>query len=821
MKKRDFFARYGAYIVALTVFVALSCIYCAPSLTGKIVQAGDVVSGNAAAHESVQYRQETGENTFWTGSMFSGMPNYQTGGYVYESARWMKPVRKLLKAPAVQHTHLALLSYFICFFILLRSFKVGKWTSIAGALAIGLSSYFLLIIPAGHFFKVSTIPLMSVTVAGFMFIYQGRYGLGAVLTMLFTAVGFIDHPQMSYYLCLLIGVLFLAQLWLFAHEKRMKQFLTASLIFAASFLVGLGTNSASLFANREYAEQTMRGGHSDLVKASDADNRTEKGLDIDYATQWSYGIGESMTFLIPGFQGNASGYDIGTDSELYQMLVRKGVDKGSAAQFCSQVPLYWGDQPFTSGAVYMGAVVCFLFLLGLFVVKGPFKWALLAATLFSVMLAWGRNFMPLSELFFFHFPLYNKFRAVSSILIVAEITMPLLGFMALKELFEETADRKRLLAYVYVSAGITALICLVMALFGGSMFDFKSPHDGVYASHLPAFVYHGILAERQHLLVSDSWRSFFFILLAAAVLWLYLKGVLKKGWCIALIGVLTVADLWPVDKRFFNDDNYVTPRQHKAQFAMLPYEKQILADPDPHFRVYNLTTNSFNEARTSYYLKHIGGYSAAKLRRYQDLIDEHISKMNRNVIDMLNTKYYIVKGSDGQPQPLLNPDALGNAWFVDSLVVVDNANAESDALRTLPLARTAVLDRSFASYTEGFVPGHDEVAEVKLTAYTPRALDYVCRASKEGIVVFSEIYYPYGWKASIDGQRTDHFRVDYMLRALRVPAGEHVIHFEFDPDSVKKGNALSMTCVILLYGTLLTVVGLWVFSLIKKRKQTA
>ncbi len=816
MQKQSFFSKYGAYLVALVVFMVVACIYCSPSLQGKIVQAGDVVSGNAAAHEGGQYRADTGENTFWTGSMFSGMPNYQVGGYVYPSTQWLKPIRKVLKPGGVARAYLALFAYFVCFYILLRSFKVGKWTSIAGALAIGFSSYFLLIFPAGHFFKVTTIPLMSVVVAGFMFIYQGRYGLGAILTLLFTSVGFIDHPQMSYYICLLIGVLFFAQLYIYVKEKRVGQFVVASAIFAASFLVGLGCNGASLFANQEYAEQTMRGGHSDLVKDDDAGNKTQKGLDIDYATQWSYGIGESMTFMIPGFKGNASGYNIGTDSELYQTMVKKGIDKRSAAQFCEQLPLYWGDQPFTSGAVYMGAIVCFLFVLGLIVVRGPFKWALLVATLFSVLLAWGKNFMPLSEFFFYHFPMYNKFRAVSSILIVAEITMPVLGFMAVKELLEGKMPKEQAMKGLYVSAGITAGICLIFALFGGSMYDFKSAGDAAYASQLPDFIYKGILAERQSVLTGDAWRSFIFIVLAFAVLWLYVKGVLKNGWTVALLGVLVVADLWPVDKRFFNDDNFVTPKQNKAQFAMQPYEKQILADPDIHFRVFNLTTNSFNESRTSYYLKHIGGYSAAKLRRYQDLIDEHISKMDMNVINMLNTKYFIVKGGDGQPQPMPNPDAMGNAWFVDSVLVVDNANEESDALRRLDLRHTAVLDKSFASYVSDFNRAGD--AEVHLTKYAPNHLDYEYTASQPGTIVFSEIYYPYGWKASIDGEPVDHYRVDYMLRAMNVPAGSHKIHFVFDPDSVKKGNVLSMTCVIIMYVAVLGIIGMAVFRMVRKRR---
>lgn len=825
---KDFWSRYGTWLLALLVFIAVSFIYCAPSLDGKIISAGDVISGNAAAHETSQFYAETGENTYWTGSLFSGMPNYQVSCR-YESAKWLKPLRRVLVGNRVKNCQWALFMYFLCFFILLRSLRVDKSLSMVGALAMGLSSYFLIIIPAGHFFKVTTIPLMSVTAAGFVHIFRKRYLPGMALTCVCTAVGFIDHPQMSYYILMMVGLFWLAELAIHIREKRMKDFVLGTLLFGVSLAVGLGANSASVFANKEYASQTMRGGHSDLVKAEDAQNKT-KGLDLDYATQWSYGIGESLSFLVPGARGGASGYDVGTDSKLYETLVKHRIDRRTAEQFCSQVPLYWGDQPFTSGNVYMGAIVCFLFVLGLIVVKSPYKWALAIATLLSVMLAWGNHFMPLTEFFFKYFPMYNKFRAVSSILIVAEITMPLLGFMALRDLSGDGLEKRFKQRALLTAAGITGGICLVLALFAGSLYDFTAPGDASYASQLPDFVYQAILDERKALLVSDSFRSLLFILGAAFVIWLYISDKLKASWMTGILCVLVVADMWGVDKRYFNDSHFVTPKQNKAVYTMMPYEKQILADPDPHFRVFNLTTNTFNEARTSYYLKHIGGYNAAKLRRYQDLIDEHLSKMNMNVISMLNTKYIIVKGQDGQPTPMANPDAMGNAWYVDSLYVVDNANEESEALRSLDLRTSAVLDREFAGYLpEGLTQAVSESgtclvrpekaeSSVRLTNYAPNALDYVCRSSQPSTIVFSEIYYPFGWKASIDGQPADHYRVDYLLRALNVPAGEHQIRFVFDPDSVKKGNVLSLTCIFLMYAFVLFALGTGAIRLLRLRR---
>ena len=637
--------------------------------------------------------------------------------------------------------------------------------------------------------------------------------------MLCVALGYGVHPQMSYYLFMMIGLFYLAELYIHIKEKRYKDFAVATLLFFGSMLIGLGTGTANTFVNMEYAEQTMRGGHSDLVKANDGENKT-KGLDRGYATQWSYGIDESLSFLIPGIKGGASTYDVGTDSELYKSLVKQGVPRQSAAQFCAHVPLYWGDQPFTAGNVYMGAIVCFLFVLGLILGKGPYKWAILAATLFSIFLAWGHNFMWLTELFFNYFPMYSKFRAVSSILIVAEVAMPLLGFLAIKQLMDGSVTKEKALRSIYIAAGVTAGICLFVALFGGAVSDFTAPGDAGFASQLPGFAYEGILAEREALMKGDAWRSFLFIALAAATLWAFVKGWLKWGYMVAILGVLVVADLWPINKRYFNDDAFVTKKNNNAAFQMQPYEKQILQDKDPHFRVFNLAANTFNDARTSYYLKSIGGYHAAKLRRYQDLIDEHISKMNMNVIGMLNAKYFIVPDKKGgQPQVQRNPYAMGNAWFVDTLMVVNTANEESNALNHIDLHTTAVLDREFASYVEDFTPEHDPTAMVRLTKYTPRYIDYEYATSKPGTIVFSEIYYPYGWKATVDGKPVDIFRVNYMLRAINVPAGTHRIHMEFDPDSVKKGDTIAMVCIIIMYSIILLLIGFALFRAVRRKQQ--
>jgi len=812
---KPFFRKYGAYLIAALIFFALAYIYCYPVLQGKVIYAGDNINAAAAVHECEQYTKTTGDHSWWTGSMFGGMPNYQIGGGEYKAEKMLRPFQMVLHRGHA-HTAWIFIIYFFCFFALLRAFKVDKWLSITGSIAITLSTYFIVIIAAGHNGKTSTIALMSVVMAGMYLIYRKKYILGVILASLFTAVGFAMHPQMSYYIFMMMGLLCLAELAIHIKEKRLKDFGVATLLFVAAVALGFGACSSNVFANSEYASQTMRGGHSDLVKEG-GDNALGQGLDIAYATQWSYGIDETLSLLVPGVKGGASSVNVGRDSKVYDALVSHGVARKSAEEFCRAVPMYWGEQPFTAGNVYVGAIVCLLFVLGLLIVKGPYKWALLAATLFSIVLAWGSNCMWFTELFFDHFPLYNKFRSVSSILIVAELAMPLLGFLSLKRLMESTDERKLLGRKILTATGITGGICLVLALMGGSLFTFSSSWDGQWAGNVPAWLYDAIRQERASLLRTDALRSALFIAAAAAVLLLFVKGKIRKSWLAPALGVLILLDMWPVDKRYLNDNNFVAPRNADAAFAIQPWEEAILADKDPHFRVFNLTTNTFNDARTSYRLKSLGGYHAAKLRRYQDLIDEHLSQMHMPVIDMLNAKYVIVQGEDGQPEPQLNPGAFGNAWYVGRLEVVDGANAESDALMRLDLSREAVLDASFREAVTDLEPGVAEDAQVRLLSYTPKSLSYECSSSRAGTIVFSEIYYPFGWKASIDGQPASHFRVNYMLRALNVSEGQHRIDFVFDPDSVRKGNAIAVPCVIILY--LLLLAGIAALIWRKKAKE--
>lgn len=798
--------KYIPSAIILAIFLLASAIYYWPAVQGKVIYAGDYINGYSAVKQCHDFHNETGEWSYWADSMFSGMPNYQVGGNGgYALDKVLRPIRWVLSW-GNRNAFFIFFYFLIAFYLLLRTFKIENWLSMAGAFAMAMSSYFFIIVAASHNGKAYSITWMTLVLIGMILVYRKNYTWGALLMMFFTYIGFFQHPQMSYYMCMLMGVLFFAEVAIAAKAKEWKHIAIATVIIIASFGIGMGMGSGNIFANQEYSKETMRGGHSDLVKEKDATNKT-KGLDLDYATAWSYGKAETMTFLIPNFIGGASGYKLDTDSRLYNDLVQARVPKGSAKQFCQSAPTYWGEKAFTSGPVYMGAIVCFLFLLALIIVPGPYKWALLAATIFSVLLSWGHNFMGFTKLFFDYFPMYNKFRAVESILIVAEITMPLLGFLAVKEI-AEADDRRRFLPALYIAAGITAGICLILALFGGSMLDFTSSYDSQWKAQVGDDIYRMILDQRAAMMTSDAWRSFIFIALGFGLLFFYIRKPFKTQWLGIALTALIVADLWPVDKRFCNDSNFVTVKERDKVFNILPYEKELLQNDQTYYRVMNLTTNTFNDARTSYYLKSIGGYSAAKLRRYQDLIDEHISKMHMPVLNMLNTKYFITKDRNGQIFPYRNDEAFGNCWLVDSLVAVNTANDESNALMEHNLNHVAVYDCTYEDNrnmpTFGTTSENDRI---DLTEFNTKRLKYHASVAGLRMAVFSEIYYPLGWKAYIDGEQTAIYRVNYMLRAIVIPAGEHDILMDFDPDSVRKGNTLSIS----LFGVfMLTLIGVLV-----------
>ena len=838
MFKKENLKKTFPYIVAVVIFLGIILVYFSPVLDGKILNQHDAMSWKCMAREVMLHKEKTGHFPLWTNSMFSGMPTYQIAGEIH-SGNFLNALFKISRLGLPE-----ILSFFwiylLCFFILLKAFKVNTWLSIVGSIAVTFSSYFIIIIGAGHNTKALAIGMMTAVVAGFILIMRQKYSWGVILTMFFTTIGAFKHPQMTYYIFMLIGVLVFAELWMAIKEKELKKYFIGLGIFAASVFIGLGTNYTSYKLTNEYVKETMRGGHSELTQNQQENQPEQKGLDLEYATNWSYGVDETMTLLISNFKGGSSNYNVGTNSEVYKALTSQGVPSRDAENFSKNVPTYWGEQPFTSGSVYVGAIVFFLFVLGLIIIKTPYKWALLFATIASIMLAWGKNFMPLTELFFNYFPMYNKFRAVSSILIVAEICIPLLGILAVKEILDKKIIKQDLIKAIYTAGGITAGICLLFALFGGVLFDFTSSNDAANLAKLPEWLVSAIIAERASMLQSDAFRSFFFIMLGSGTIWLFAKDKIKPKFVIAILGVFILVDMWMVNRRYLNEDSFLPKNSYDSYFKKTPSEEIILQDNDPNFRVFNLASNTFNDSRTSYHLKSAGGYHAAKLRRYQDLIDRHIGRhlpeLNKEVLNMLNVKYFIVSSnnqefviSDLETQQVStmgnlnpNPNAMGNAWFVDTLLFVNSPDEEIDALNIINLKTTAVADQnvyngSFKTILNKPVTQRDSNGYIRLINYTPDVLRYESNSNKEELAVFSEIYYPKDWKAYIDNKPVEIARVNYVLRAINIPAGKHDIRFEFKPDALVKGEIISWTFIFLMLGITIGLIG---YEVVKRRKKS-
>ena len=826
------------YAVAIVAFVAVAMIYCTPILEGKVLVQGDVNNWKGAAQEARAFQDEHGYCPWWTNSMFSGMPTYQITGSLPSGE--VRSTMETIARAGFYGNWVAIgiiFAYFLGFFIMLRCFKINPWLSIIGGLAIGFSTYFFLIIPAGHMTKAAAIGLLAPVIGGFYAIFRKQYWLGAPLVTIYSIISITLHPQMTYYIFLLLGIMGCAELYIHISNKQWKDLGISICVLTISLLLMVGTKISWLEMNQTYLKETMRGGHSELTSNSDSGptSNSNSGLSLDYATAWSYGVDETMTFLIPNWEGGASGYNVGTKSQLCKTMKQNGVPKRSAEQFCGQVPTYRGEKAFTSGPVYMGAIICFLFVLGLLIVSGPYKWALLVATLFSVGLAWGRNMMWLTELFFNYFPMYNKFRAVESILVVAEITMPLLGIMALQQIIDKKLAWDKLKINILTAAAVTGGLCLFFALFG-SIVDVTSSYDSQWTSQVPAWLKEAILDERVAMIQADAWRSLIFIVLGAALVYWYAwkntQPIANRLLPIAFYGTLAalvLVDMIPVNKRFFGNDNFMKAKDAEAYFKMQPYEQQILQDKS-YYRVLNLATNTFNDARTSYRLKSIGGYSAAKLRRYQDLIDEHISReMNPlmqtvmrtqgfmlpdenvgkefPVLNMLNMKYAVVSTQGSRQVPVMNPYAMGNCWFVNEVILVDTPDEECAALRTLDLHTQAVADKKFAKALDVTKPEVTplmafEENVIELTSYAPNCLEYAAMTEQNKVAVFSEIYYPHDWHLYMvdrEGNNSVEIplaRVNYTLRAAVIPAGAHQLRMVFEPHALKTDKA-SMAILIL------------------------
>ena len=810
-------------VIVVALFAVLAFAYFYPAdIEGRILYRHDSAAGKGMGQEISEYRQQTGETSRWTNSLFGGMPTYQIAP-AYNSGKVLDQVANAYHLWLPDYVWY-LFAYLLGFYILLRAFDFRQYLAALGAIVWAFSTYFLIIIAAGHYWKVMALAYLPPMIAGMVLAYKGKYLWAFVVTAIFAALEVqANHVQMTYYFLFPIAFIVIAYLVDAIRDKRLAHFAKATATCAAAALVGVSLNLSNLYHTWEYSKESMRG-KSELVKKNSA-NQTNSGLDRDCITQWSYGVDETLTLLIPNAKGGASVPMVMSETAM------EHADNNYLPLY-QQIGQYWGEQPGTSGPVYVGAFVMFLFVLGLFIVKGPLKWALFAATILSVLLSWGRNFMPFTDFFIDYVPMYAKFRTVASILVIAEFTIPLLAMLALKQIAERRELLTEKIKFVYVSLALTAGPCLLFLFFPG-MFDYVSSSEMHALSQFPADqlqpLLHNLTEMREAVFTADCRRSLFIIIIGVFVLLLFKAGKLKTAPMAAILFVLCLGDLWIVNKRYLNDDMFVDKTQRDQPMPKSAAVDQILHDTSLDYRVLNLATNTFNENETSYYLKSIGGYHPAKLRRYQELIDAYISpEMQRlypaiaesqgdmtqvkgdsifPVLNMLNTKYFILPLEGGQTVPVQNPYAYGNAWIIDKVTYVDNANAELARVGKIDLRHEAVADKRFKAVL-GDSKKQDGESIVKLTSYAPNRLTYDVSTTKGGVIVFAENYYP-GWTALVDGKEVEIGRVNYVLRAISVTAGRHKVELSFFPKTVNTTEYIAYAAYVVILLAILLLVFLY------------
>lgn len=813
-------------VVVIAVFAIISFAYFfVPITQGKILYQHDASAGVGAAQEMTEYQNRTGETTRWTNSIFGGMPTYQMSPS-YQSTDGLSQVMNAYHLWLPDNVWF-LFAYLLGFYILLRAFDFRQSLAALGSVMWAFSSYFLIIIAAGHLWKVMALAYLPPMIAGVVLAYRGRYLSGFIVTALFTAFEIkANHVQMTYYYLFIILFMVIAYLVKSIREKQLAIFLKATGVLAAAALIGIAINLSSLYHTWQYQKESMRG-KSELVK-KDAANQTSSGLDRDYITQWSYGIDETLTLLVPDAKGGAS---VPLSKNATAMAKADPQIQSMIPQLYDAFPQYFGTQPGTSGPVYVGAFVLFLFILGLFIVKGPMKWALLAATVLSVLLAWGHNFMGFTNFFLDYIPMYAKFRTVASILVIAEFTIPLLAALTLKKIVDEPDVLSKQMKFAYISLALTAGVAALIALFPDMMGPFVSEQERQMIGSIQGMdggTAHTILANisdmRAAMVSSDAWRSVIIILIGFALLFAYKLKKLRADYMIAALLVLCLVDMWQVDKRYLNDEMFVPKSERDMPQQPTATDIEINKDKSLDYRVLNFASNTFNENETSYFHKSIGGYHPAKLRRYQEVVDAYIvPEMQKAmqaiaakggnmqqvdgvklfpVLNMLNTKYFIFPLQGGATIPLKNIYAQGNGWFVDKIDYVADANAEYAEVGKIDVRHEAVADKQFEAVL-GQAKANDSTATVKLDKYEPNNLQYTVNSKNGGIVVFSEIYYP-GWKATVDGQSVELGRVNYILRAVNVKPGKHIVVLDFHPTSISTTETIAYIAIIIL---LLAIVG--------------
>jgi hypothetical protein len=812
---KDLFKRWLPDIIAIALFAVLSFAYFFPAvIEGRVIAQHDNVAFIGAGQEADQFKEQTGQTTRWTNGLFGGMPTYQMAPS-YDSATALRTIADIYKFYLPSYVWLVFIML-LGFYILMRALKLSVWLSVLGAILWAFSSYFFILITAGHIWKFVTLAYIPPTIAGIILAYRGKYILGGFTAAIFFALQVMsNHIQMTYYFLFVILFLVIAYLVEAIREKSISNFFKASGVLVVAFAIGGLINISNLYHTYEYSKDTMRG-KSELVKHHNMADQTNSGLERSYITQWSYGIGETFTLLVPNVKGGAS-VPLGANE-----AAMKKADP-QYMQIYNQIGQYWGEQPGTSGPVYVGAFVCTLFILGCFIVRGPFKWALLGATILSILLSWGKNFMGLTDFFIDYVPMYSKFRTVASILVIAEFTIPLLAILALKEIVTHPEILKEKAKYLYASLGITAGLTLLFAVAPRMFFSSYISPDLMQAlqQNIPSQSLDALVTNLTEICVgiftADAWRSFFIIAIGAALLFLFRQGKIKASWLIVGVTVLCLVDMWGVNKRYLSDKDFEKPVKRMEGVQKTPTDEMILRDQTLDYRVLNLSTSTFNENNTSYWHKSVGGYHAAKLRRYQEMIEYHLTpemqylfkaipqtqgdmtKVNPDsfkVVNMLNTRYLIFPVQNGT-FPLQNPYAYGNAWFVKEVKFVRTANEEIESLYKVLPKETAIVNETYRQALGDLKPIVDTLATIKLVSYSPNHLKYETSSNSDQVAVFSEVYYRQ-WQAYIDGKEVPIACADYILRALKVPAGKHTIEFQFDPKSIHTTETVAYIGMALL-----------------------
>jgi hypothetical protein len=794
------------HLLIIAGFIAISLFYFYPVLQGKKIFQSDIVQFTGMAKEQNDFRAEYNAEPYWTNSAFGGMPTYQLGAkYPHDYIGDFDDILRFLPRPADY-----LFLYFLGFYILLSVLRIKPLQAFFGALAFGFSTYLIIILGVGHNAKAHAIAYMPMVIAGFILVFQKRYIVGGILTALAVALEInANHFQMTYYLFLFLLIFSCYFLYKLYKDNDLKELPKIIATFAVAVILAVGTNATNLLATKEYADFSTRSKNELTVSPDGSKLTTDNALSREYITEYSYGIAESFNLIAPRLFGGSNAENVGTDSNLYEFILNQGASPSEAQEFAKNVPTYWGTQPIVAAPAYIGAIVFFLAVLALFHDKRKIKYAFLAGAVFSLLLSWGKNFGVLTDFFIDYIPFYDKFRAVSSIQVILELCVPVLAIMGLQSFIINEENRKKSLIYT----ASTTLGLIVLLFISKGIFDFTTQNDNfyieAYGEEMGSAFVDALIADRATLYSADLLRSGFFMLVAFGLLWFYFKGKLSQSKTIIVLGIFMVADLFFVAKNYVNKEDFVNAHQMDEPFQAREYDLQILQDTT-HYRVFEIAGN-MNSARASYFHKSLGGYHAAKPKRIQQLFDYQIANNNKDVLDMLNVKYIIQSDEKGQQFPALNPDANGNSWFISQLKRINSADEEMKALDKLDTKNIATLspkkvDGSYSVASEitknTFVK--DSLASIKLDVYKPNHLKYTSNNANDGFAVFSEIYYPNGWKATIDGKEAPIYRVNYTLRGLEIPKGKHTIEFKFEPEVVKTGSTIALFSSI---GMILLIIG--------------